>query len=218
MTPAFIISNQGFEFFAEAGHYYIISNGTRKDVLSVSDLPDKVYNDLKREISHDDILKRGLEIKVGKDFDKQIFQLCKCRFSDYDSFPDFQENNKPIAEFSNNCPEALNCPQQAKSCICKRNPYDLTLEEIEIMRLVADDFSTKQIASIRFKAERTVTVQIQSILKKINAQSRAGIVRFAVEHDLVITNEQKESYRRSLSSIHNSSKSESLQGRLSFAQ
>jgi hypothetical protein len=86
------------------------------------------------------------------------------------------------------------------------------------MRLVADDFSTKQIASIRFKSERTVTVQIQSILKKINAQSRAGIVRFAVEHDLVITNEQKESYRRSLSSVHNSSKSESIQGRLSFAQ
>ena len=63
--------------------------------------------------------------------------------------------------------------------------HDLTAREIEIIKLVAEGLSTKEVADKLSISARTVETHRSNLLKKIDATGVAGIIRFAFEHDLV---------------------------------
>ncbi|MBL7856732.1 MAG: response regulator transcription factor [Cyclobacteriaceae bacterium] len=61
----------------------------------------------------------------------------------------------------------------------------LTERESDIVRLIAKEYSNKQIAEKLFISERTVETHRKNIFRKTNTSSIVGLVKFALEHKLV---------------------------------
>jgi two-component system nitrate/nitrite response regulator NarL len=61
----------------------------------------------------------------------------------------------------------------------------LTSREIEIVRLVAKEFNSRQIAEILFISERTVETHRKNILKKTGAANLVGLIKYAYANNLI---------------------------------
>jgi predicted ATPase/DNA-binding CsgD family transcriptional regulator len=69
----------------------------------------------------------------------------------------------------------------------KATPYpdELTLREVEVLRLLAQGYADAQIAERLIISVRTVTTHVSSIYRKIQVTSRNAATRYAVDHQLV---------------------------------
>jgi two-component system nitrate/nitrite response regulator NarL len=61
----------------------------------------------------------------------------------------------------------------------------LTTREVEILRLVAKEYSSRQIAEILFISERTVETHRKNILKKSGASNLVGLIKYAYANNLI---------------------------------
>lgn len=61
----------------------------------------------------------------------------------------------------------------------------LTPREVEILKLVAKEFSSRQIAEILFISERTVETHRKNILKKTGATNLVGLIKYAYANNLI---------------------------------
>jgi DNA-binding NarL/FixJ family response regulator len=61
----------------------------------------------------------------------------------------------------------------------------LTARELEVLNLVAKEFSNHQIAEKLFISERTVESHRKNIFRKTGAKSIVGLIRFAIDNGLV---------------------------------
>jgi DNA-binding NarL/FixJ family response regulator len=61
----------------------------------------------------------------------------------------------------------------------------LTLREIEIIRLIEKELNNKEIAEQLFISERTVETHRKNIFRKTKTNSVIGLVKFAYEHKLI---------------------------------
>jgi DNA-binding NarL/FixJ family response regulator len=61
----------------------------------------------------------------------------------------------------------------------------LTLREKEIIRLIAKEYSNAKIADELFISERTVETHRKNIFRKTNTKSVVGLLKYAMENDLV---------------------------------
>jgi len=66
----------------------------------------------------------------------------------------------------------------------RRHPGDLTRRELEVLRLVAQGLSIREISRRLFIAAKTADNHIQHIYIKIGVSSRAAATRWAIEHDV----------------------------------
>ncbi len=71
-----------------------------------------------------------------------------------------------------------------------RSPYlikaeDLTEREKEVLRLIAEERTNAEIANKLFISKRTVDSHRKHLLEKTGAKNTAGLVRFAIDHDIV---------------------------------
>ena len=64
-------------------------------------------------------------------------------------------------------------------------PAGLSEREIEVLRLVADGLSNREIANRLTVSPRTAEHHVQHIYAKIGASSRASAALFAMEHGLL---------------------------------
>ena len=64
--------------------------------------------------------------------------------------------------------------------------YQLTKREVEIIKLICDELSTRQISDKLFLSEFTVNTHRKNILRKINVKNSAGMINFARQHGLVL--------------------------------
>jgi DNA-binding CsgD family transcriptional regulator len=64
-------------------------------------------------------------------------------------------------------------------------PGDLTRREVEVLRLVADGRTTREIAERLFISAKTADTHIQHIYTKIHATNRATATRWALKHGVV---------------------------------
>ncbi len=62
---------------------------------------------------------------------------------------------------------------------------DLTEREIEILKLVAEGYSNKEIGERLFISHRTVDTHRTNLMKKMNVHNVAGLIRFALKSGLV---------------------------------
>lgn len=70
----------------------------------------------------------------------------------------------------------------------KRNQDEssrLTDREVEIIRLIEQDFGNKQIADMLFISERTVETHRKNILRKTNTQTVVGLLKYAYERKII---------------------------------
>ena len=61
----------------------------------------------------------------------------------------------------------------------------LTEREIEILKLIAEGFSNKEIGSKLFISHRTVDTHRTNLMKKLNANNIAGLISYAIKNGLV---------------------------------
>jgi DNA-binding NarL/FixJ family response regulator len=62
----------------------------------------------------------------------------------------------------------------------------LTDRELEVIRLIEQEYSNKQIAERLFISERTVETHRKNIFRKTKTNSVIGLIKYAYEHKLVI--------------------------------
>ena len=60
----------------------------------------------------------------------------------------------------------------------------LTPRELEVLRLLADGLTDREIGDALFVSRRTATTHVASILTKLGAPSRAAAVAYAIRHHL----------------------------------
>jgi DNA-binding NarL/FixJ family response regulator len=61
----------------------------------------------------------------------------------------------------------------------------LSDRQVEVLRLVADGMSNKEIARTLFITPRTAEAHVQGVYQKIGVSSRAAAAMFAMEHHLL---------------------------------
>ena len=64
-------------------------------------------------------------------------------------------------------------------------PDDLTAREVEVLQLIALGYTNAEIGGRLFLSTRTVETHRAHIQQKLRRSSRAELVRYALEHDLV---------------------------------
>lgn len=61
---------------------------------------------------------------------------------------------------------------------------ELSNREIEVLQLIAKEFTTKEIAVKLFISENTVETHRRNLISKLNVRNTAGLVRYAVENKI----------------------------------
>jgi DNA-binding NarL/FixJ family response regulator len=64
-------------------------------------------------------------------------------------------------------------------------PGELTLREVEVLRLLAQGLTNTQIAERLVISPRTVNAHLRSIYSKLAITSRTAATRYAIEHQLI---------------------------------
>lgn len=63
--------------------------------------------------------------------------------------------------------------------------YNLTKREIEILKLISQAFSNKEIAQELFISDQTVSVHRKNIMRKLNVNNIAGLIKIAYDNSIV---------------------------------
>lgn len=82
---------------------------------------------------------------------------------------------------SSNKSSHLPFSQEAETVILSR----LTSREIEILRVIAEGYSNKEIGDQLFISHRTVDTHRTNLMKKLEVHNIAGLVKFAIKNGLV---------------------------------
>ena len=78
-----------------------------------------------------------------------------------------------------------NAPVGSHSANDASSLEDLTKREIEILKLIAEENTNQEIAKKLFISPRTVDTHRRNLILKLDAKNTAGLVRFAIKHNLV---------------------------------
>ncbi|MDQ0636774.1 DNA-binding NarL/FixJ family response regulator [Pedobacter sp. W3I1] len=62
--------------------------------------------------------------------------------------------------------------------------HNLTAREMEILKLISEDYSSQQIAQKLFIALNTVDTHRKNMVQKLNVTGKAGLLKFALENKL----------------------------------
>jgi DNA-binding NarL/FixJ family response regulator len=61
----------------------------------------------------------------------------------------------------------------------------LTEREIEVIKLVAKEYNTQEIAEILNLSSHTVETYRKSLIKKVNVKNAIGLAMYAVKHNMI---------------------------------
>jgi len=81
--------------------------------------------------------------------------------------------------------EVLDELQRSSNRKKQKEEAHLTSREIEIIRLIENEYNNKQIAETLFISERTVETHRKNIFRKTSTNSVIGLVKYAYEHKLI---------------------------------
>ncbi len=63
--------------------------------------------------------------------------------------------------------------------------FQLTKREVDIIRLICEEMSSKEMATKLFLSELTINTHRRNILRKLEVKNIAGLMNFAKEHQLI---------------------------------
>lgn len=87
--------------------------------------------------------------------------------------------------FSSDVTMTLLNPSNGQSSEDNKVLSELTEREIEILKLIAEGFSNKEIGDKLFISHRTVDTHRTNLMKKLDVHNIAGIIKFAIKNKLV---------------------------------
>ena len=67
----------------------------------------------------------------------------------------------------------------------KTQGIPLTEREIEVLKLIADEYSNPEIAEQLFISVRTVDTHRRNLLDKLGVKNTAGLVKYAIQKNLI---------------------------------
>jgi len=67
----------------------------------------------------------------------------------------------------------------------RKDGIPLTKREVEVLRLIAEEYSNPEIAEKLFISTRTVDTHRRNLLEKLELKNTAGLVKYAIKHGLV---------------------------------
>lgn len=84
-------------------------------------------------------------------------------------------------DVTNEMMKAISEPKQSD----QKEQVNLTPREIEIVKLISQEFSNAQIGEKLFISERTVETHRKNIFRKTNTKSVAGLIKLAIEQKII---------------------------------
>ena len=78
----------------------------------------------------------------------------------------------------------LNRPPQERSSAFSNDPI-ITPREMEVLELIAEEYTNQEIADLLFISPHTVVTHRRNLLQKLNAKNTAGLVHQASRHGLL---------------------------------
>lgn len=171
--------DKAIEFFANGEELMALYKGS---AIPFEQIPEDVLDKFHSIMVADKVAYAIL----SKKFDTQhemLYQYIWCNFGGWNRIPDML-NGELKTEYWN-CGNRGTCKFEGTLCqrinAEEKNP---TPREFQIMFLIAEGYSRKEIANKLGTSEFTVNTQIQTIERKVHARSHVDVATFTVKNNL----------------------------------
>lgn len=162
----------GIEFVAHSNTLFSFQNGERRVFEDFT--PEQIAM-LEKELLNDPIAQKTL-LSGNHLHDLKEFGIC--RFGACNDSADFMYGRKKDTEYYD-CGKRGNCPYEGKRCHeISASGGVLSFRQVEIMKLVTEGFTNREIADKLCLSENTVATHIQNIILKICGRNRVDIATF----------------------------------------
>ncbi len=181
------------EYLQAANDEFININGVphliKVEFIPFRDVPAATKYFLQSKLDIDYNAQIALEIMGIEGENAQLERFTHCKLGGFDRKPDIDHDSASMNVEYFDCFYRKDCPAKAQKLMCScfpgRNGTTLHPAELEVMKLIAQGKSEKEIAAIRDKSVSTIHSQTASIRKKIEAVSVQDIVRFAINNNII---------------------------------
>lgn len=144
----------------------------------------KLATELEKDLNAMMAISDVLEIT---DKDEQVEKYAYCKNGGFDNKADFDADGNHNVEYFD-CPLRESCPAKAQKHLCgtikAKNGY-LFPAEINVIKLIAQDLSDKEIADQLNVSYNTASKHRYNIIRKIEAAGKPGIVKFAFDNGII---------------------------------
>ncbi len=171
--------DEAIEFFANGTELMALYKGS---ATSFDKLPEFILQTFKSLMESDKVAYPVLK-KVFNTEMEMLYQYIWCNFGGWNRVPDMSSGE------TNN--EYWDCGNRGlckfEGTICKKlnaEEHNPTRREFEIMFLLSEGYSRKEIANKLGTSEFTVNTQVQTIERKLNARSHVDVATFVVKNNL----------------------------------
>lgn len=171
----------------------IVADGKEPMLIKVEfipfeEWPAKIKYFFASKLEEDKKANIGLDILGIENKDERIKKFAFCKSGGFDNKPDIDQYGNFNPEYWD-CPLREKCNPKAQRLLCgyfKTKKGVLSPREIDVIKLVAEDLSDKEIADKLNVSYNTIASHRRNITKKIDCNSKNGIVRFAIENGIII--------------------------------
>lgn len=157
---------------------FILKPSDRNFVISYIDLLK-----YRRPLAYERLYNRFKSSKENRMFHE--FLICrrhiKCNYAGLDSLMDIDENGNFGHEYVY-CPHANECPDYG--IVCNSSETILLKSEVNVLRLIKDGHTNKEISELLFLSEHTVHNHRNNMLKRTGCKNTAELVRYWYENNL----------------------------------
>lgn len=172
---------KGIELFTQDDKLFVIQNGT---VKPFSKDCSEVITVLSHELSSDEKASNWLH-KNGYEGNEALELFGKCRYGAFNAQADFIKGKSKGVEYIN-CTKRGSCTAEGLLCKCIEAPNGhISFREIEIIKLIAQDYSDKEIAKKLFISENTALTHVVNIRSKLGVKARPAVVAWAAEQGII---------------------------------
>jgi len=179
--PAGLLDDS-FEFFEKDGKVYFLHNKQTHDFM---DLDVNYATLLRMDLDEHPRAVEALNALGISDPIDQLKQWAICNFGNFDMKTDLSADGELIKEYVS-CHKRGKCEYEGIICPpVEAGNGTLTKREIQIIKLIVQDLLDKTIADRLSISIATMNVHRGNIERKIGCHSKAGIVAFAYQHNLI---------------------------------
>lgn len=176
------ITDQHVEFFAKGDKVFALM---QSKLLPLQEWPQWLIDAIEQDMEkHPKAIEALVQADIVGRLD-MVEQYVKCRYSALDNEADMVAGILQKPEFTD-CNLRGSCPYEGRLCELLKAPFGtLTHREVEVLRLIPEGITDKEIADRLGISPLTVAVFMRNIREKTGAKNKAELVRFAFQKNLI---------------------------------